>query len=118
MKLSRLLNGIGIALESNSASDLDICDVTTDPNLCSNGVLYLACESETVDSSRFGVRLDGRLMIDIAIKNGASAILSDSSILQQEHIKETKIPVVIQENPLSKLDMNRTWTPRQFQFQI
>ncbi|MDX2106905.1 MAG: UDP-N-acetylmuramoyl-L-alanyl-D-glutamate--2,6-diaminopimelate ligase [Candidatus Melainabacteria bacterium] len=101
MRLSHLLASTGF----NSQSDPDICDVTTDPNLCSNGVLYLACESETIDSSRFGVRLDGRKLIDTAIKNGASAILSDCSILQQNEVKEATIPIVIQENPLSLLGL-------------
>lgn len=99
MKLSRLLDGIKFDIKS----DPDIRDITTDPNFCSQGVLYLACESETVDSTRFGVRLDGRLFIETAIANGASAIVSDSSILQDTAIQKTNIPIIVTENPLSIL---------------
>jgi len=78
MKLSRLLAGINYDT-TYFDGDIEINDVTTDPNLCKKGVLYVAVESETVDSTRYGVRLDGRNFIDIAIANGASAVLSDAN---------------------------------------
>ena len=55
---------------------LPITGITTDPNLCRPGFLYVAEECETVDSKRYGVRLDGRDYIDLAVQNGAVAILS------------------------------------------
>ncbi len=55
---------------------VEIDDLTTDPNLCRGGFLYVAAECETVDSSRYGFRLDGHDFIETAVKNGASAILA------------------------------------------
>lgn len=109
MKLSEVLNGIKFDTIKNGFNkelnlDLDINDVTTDPNLCAPGVLYLAVESETVDSTRYGVRLDGRDFIEEAIANGASAILSDKRI-EQKFENKSNPPLIITDNPLSHLGL-------------
>ncbi len=70
-------------IDARAFSTIDITGVTTDPELCQEGFLYVAEESETVDSTRYGVRLDGRHYIDRALKNGATVVLSTP---------ETKLP--------------------------
>jgi UDP-N-acetylmuramyl tripeptide synthase len=55
---------------------INIAGITTDPELCKQNFLYVAEESETVDSTRYGVRLDGRHYINRAMENGATVVLS------------------------------------------
>lgn len=62
---------------------INIAGITTDPELCQQNFLYVAEESETVDSTRYGVRLDGRHYINRAMENGATVVLSTP---------ETKLP--------------------------
>lgn len=62
---------------------IDVTGITTDPELCQQNYLYVAEESETVDSTRYGVRLDGRHYINRALENGATVVLSTP---------ETKLP--------------------------
>lgn len=100
MRLEQLLAGLnGIVEIPSEVLDLPISEVTTDPNLCKPGVLYLAAECETVDSLRYGVRLDGHDFVSAAILNGASAVLID---LNHEPAGET-IPYIRTEQPLSLL---------------
>jgi len=88
MKLGTLLDGLGLTpdlrLEATDCAwaDIEISDITTDPNLCNKSVIYLAAECETVDSTRLGVRLDGRQYIDQALSNGAAAVItSEGSVV-------------------------------------
>lgn len=83
--------------DAESLSSLDILDISTSPDLCAPGTLYLAAECETVDTSRYGTRMDGRLFIDKAIEAGACAVLTDSSIKRAD----CSVPVIYYENPLS-----------------
>ena len=57
-------------------SEIEIAGISTDPELCKKNFLYVAEESETVDSTRYGVRLDGRHYINRALENGATVVLS------------------------------------------
>lgn len=57
-------------------AEINIAGITTDPELCKKNFLYVAEESETVDSTRYGVRLDGRHYINRALENGATVVLS------------------------------------------
>ena len=68
---------------------LEITGVTCDPALCRPGFLYLAAESECVDSTNLGLRLDGRdpAFIARAVANGAAIILTD-----REHELEIASP--------------------------
>ncbi|CAN5268466.1 UDP-N-acetylmuramoyl-L-alanyl-D-glutamate--2,6-diaminopimelate ligase [soil metagenome] len=97
--LDKLLAGLetDLSIASTSASDatkdksangisiegIVIEGITTDPELCRKNFLYVAEESETVDSTRYGVRLDGRDYIERALANGATVVLSTP---------ETKLP--------------------------
>lgn len=54
--------------------------ITTDPSLCRPGFVYVADQCETVDSSRLGVRLDGREYIGRAIENGAAVIITTPDV--------------------------------------
>lgn len=74
MRLDELFSGL-IDLPA-TRTQTEITGITTDPRLCQPGFLYVAAECETVDSTRYGVRLNGRDFVDIALKNGAHAILS------------------------------------------
>lgn len=76
---------------NSKAADVDIIDVTADPALCKTGTIYVAAESETVDSTRFGVRLDGRDYIDQAIRNGASVILTTADALAPDQSEKLLI---------------------------
>jgi UDP-N-acetylmuramoyl-L-alanyl-D-glutamate--2,6-diaminopimelate ligase len=58
----------------------EISGVTIDPNRCQQGFLYVAAYSETVDTSRLGVPLDGRDFIQLAIQNGAKVILTTPDV--------------------------------------
>jgi len=79
-----------------------ITGLTTDPNLCRPGFLYVADQSETVDSTRYGVRLDGRHYILQALQNGALAILTTPGVtLPAEYTKVADaVPVIEHEQPL------------------
>ncbi|MBY0357147.1 MAG: UDP-N-acetylmuramoyl-L-alanyl-D-glutamate--2,6-diaminopimelate ligase [Candidatus Obscuribacterales bacterium] len=75
MQLDSLLRDLpGISVPVLAA--MSVTGITTDPNLCQPGFIYVAAVSETVDSKRYGVRLDGRDYIDKAIENGARLIIS------------------------------------------
>ena len=78
-------------------ASLDILDISTSPELCAPGTLYLAAECETVDTSHYGTRMDGRLFIENAIAAGASAVLTDSSVSRGEY----SVPFIYHEKPLS-----------------
>lgn len=82
INLSDLLLGTPNILSTSSQvpNTLSITGITTDPHLCRPGCLYIAAESETVDSKRYGVRLDGRDYIDLAIQNGAAAVLTTPDV--------------------------------------
>ncbi|HNG76626.1 MAG TPA: hypothetical protein PLY72_19290, partial [Candidatus Obscuribacter sp.] len=62
------------------AEGLLITGITTDPALCRPGFVYVADESETVDSTRLGVRLDGRAYIGPAIENGAAVVVTTPDV--------------------------------------
>lgn len=70
------LDGKPEEIPESTMLQVDITGITTDPNLCRPGFLYVAAECETVDSTRYGVRLDGRDFIDTAVANGAAAVLT------------------------------------------
>lgn len=99
MKLATLINDLNIN-ESASANgkDFEIVDVTTSPDLCKNGTLYLAAECETVSLDSYGTRLDGREFITQALKNGASAVLTTKDT---EPLAD--IPFLFHDNPLEIL---------------
>jgi UDP-N-acetylmuramoyl-L-alanyl-D-glutamate--2,6-diaminopimelate ligase len=81
MQLQTLVASLpGLTSVGGKTANPVITGLTTDPNLCRNGYLYVAAESETVDSTRYGVRLDGRDYIDIALRNGAVAVLTTPGI--------------------------------------
>ncbi|MBN8660352.1 MAG: UDP-N-acetylmuramoyl-L-alanyl-D-glutamate--2,6-diaminopimelate ligase [Candidatus Obscuribacter phosphatis] len=61
--------------------------VTADPKLCKDGFIYVADVSETVDSERYGLRLDGRDYIGLAVENGASLVLTTSEV--PEHLEDS-----------------------------
>jgi len=82
-----------------------ITGLTTDPNLCRPGFLYVADQSETVDSTRYGVRLDGRHFIAQALQNGAVAILTTPGVSLPVECTNAvgAVPVIAHEQPLSLL---------------
>ena len=71
-----------IAQIPQDLATLKITGVTCDPALCRPGFVYLAAESECVDSTNLGLRLDGRdpAFIARAIVNGASIVLTDREV--------------------------------------
>lgn len=103
MRLDAVLKNLpGISEVSEVMQGLDITGVTADPNLCKPGFLYLADESETVDSQRFGVRLDGREFIPLALSNGALAVVTTPGVsLPADFIDEAAL--ITCEAPLSVL---------------
>ncbi|MDZ4836448.1 MAG: UDP-N-acetylmuramoyl-L-alanyl-D-glutamate--2,6-diaminopimelate ligase [Candidatus Melainabacteria bacterium] len=103
MRLHILLENLpGVSGLIESLSHFEISGVTADPNLCHPGFLYLADESETVDSTRLGVRLDGREFISVAIKNGAVAILTTPGVNLPAETAES-VALLLCEAPLSVL---------------
>ncbi len=81
MQLETLLTNVhATEIIGNAEQGLNITGITTDPALCKPGFLYVAAECETVDSTRYGVRLDGRNFISEAIRNGAVAVLTTPEI--------------------------------------
>lgn len=103
MQLDSLVYGL-TGLSPSAASDLqiDIKGVTVDPNLCRPGFLYLAAESESVDSTKLGVRLDGRDFILTALKNGATVIVSSNEVVLPDEFANGAV-LVTHETPLSLL---------------
>ncbi|MBS1992441.1 MAG: UDP-N-acetylmuramoyl-L-alanyl-D-glutamate--2,6-diaminopimelate ligase [Cyanobacteria bacterium SZAS LIN-3] len=104
--LARLFHDLpGLGGNLQARPTLAITGLSTDPNLCRPGFLYVADESETVDSSRYGVRLDGRHYIARALENGAVAILTTPGVvLPAEYLKVAEgIPLITHEQPLSFL---------------
>ncbi len=103
MQLKLLLEDLsGIQIVPAQLGDLEITGVTADPNLCRPGFLYLAAESETVDSTRFGLRLDGRDFIEHALEKGAAAIVSTPDVSIPAKFKE-KAALVTHDTPLKLL---------------
>ncbi len=80
------------------AEGLLITGITTDPALCRPGFVYVADESETVDSTRLGVRLDGRAYIGPAIENGAAVVITTPDVQPL-----TGAQFILRENPLALL---------------
>lgn len=80
MQLASLLEDLPGVAVPEAFQHVEITGVTADPNLCRPGFLYLADESETVDSARFGVRLDGRDFIETALDKGAVAIVTTADV--------------------------------------
>jgi UDP-N-acetylmuramoyl-L-alanyl-D-glutamate--2,6-diaminopimelate ligase len=102
LSLAQLLKDLpGIDLPE-SLTDLAISEVSTDPNLCKPGVLYLAAECETVDSQRYGLRLDGHDFIDLAIRNGASAVVVNEHFGIQS---SSRVPFIRAERSLAILGL-------------
>lgn len=100
MQLKTLLEDLpGIQNVPASLGDLDITGVTADPNLCRPGFLYLAAESETVDSTRFGTRLDGREFIEAALNRGALAVVTTPEVSLPAKF-EGKVALVKHDTPL------------------
>ncbi|MCB0339008.1 MAG: UDP-N-acetylmuramoyl-L-alanyl-D-glutamate--2,6-diaminopimelate ligase, partial [Bdellovibrionales bacterium] len=62
------------------------------------GFLFVALESETVDSTQFGTRIDGRLHIAKAVENGAVAILTDLETVIPSDIDQA-IPIIRCDEP-------------------
>ncbi|MBU6451062.1 MAG: UDP-N-acetylmuramoyl-L-alanyl-D-glutamate--2,6-diaminopimelate ligase [Cyanobacteria bacterium REEB67] len=82
VKLDKLLDNLGLGAAAGEG--VEITGVTTDPDLCRPGFLYVAEISESVDSKRLGVRLDGRDFIDRAVTNGAVAVLTTPDVVLPE----------------------------------
>lgn len=102
MKLEKLLGGSGEIHWASEHKVLEIEGISTDPHLCRPGFLYVAAESETVDSTRYGVYLDGRDYISQAIANGAVAVLTDPECkVNEEH--ELKASFIFHQRPLAIL---------------
>ncbi len=66
--------------EGRLPAEMLVTGITTDPALCRPGFVYVADQSETVDSSRLGVRLDGRDYIGLAIENGAAVVITTPDV--------------------------------------
>lgn len=100
MQLHALFDSIQnvTGLDERSAQTT-VTGITADPNLCKPGYLYVAAESETVDSNNFGLRLDGRDFISVAIKNGAVAVFTTPGVVLDKDI--AKAVLIIHEEPLS-----------------
>lgn len=99
MKLRSLLAGLLPQADLDGiAGQIEVTGVTTDPQLCSPGFIYVAAECETVDSKRYGVRLDGRDYIDRAVANGAAAVITSSPPAAQPGAT-----VLVHDRPLSLL---------------
>lgn len=103
MRLDYILSDIpGIAPIPEPAASTVIAGITCDPNLCRPDFLYLAAESETVDSTRYGVRLDGRDYIDTAVRNGATVVLTTPHLTIPREVRN-KFLLLTHEQPLSIL---------------
>lgn len=79
-----------------------ISGVTTDPNQSYPGTLYFAAVSETVDSTRYGVRLDGRDYIPNAVQNGATVVITTRGAVIPRSVKK-QIVLIEHDEPLSLL---------------
>lgn len=103
MRLETVLKDLsGISEIPARMQSFDITGVTADPNLCKPGFLYFADESETVDSERFGVRLDGRNYIPNALKNGAIAVVTTPGMSLPVDYAD-KVALILCDAPLSLL---------------
>ena len=103
MRLGYILDGIsGLSAIASAGESTEIAGITCDPNLCRPDFLYLAAESETVDSTRYGVRLDGRLYIDAAVQNGATVVLSTPGVTIPRDVRN-KFLLLTHAQPLSIL---------------
>ncbi len=103
MQLDFLIDELtGLSPLANSDRQIDIKGITTDPNLCRPGFLYLAAESESVDSTKLGMRLDGRDFILTALKNDATVILSSNDVVLPDDFANDAV-LVTHETPLSLL---------------
>jgi UDP-N-acetylmuramoyl-L-alanyl-D-glutamate--2,6-diaminopimelate ligase len=100
MNLHKLVNNIS---EINLAQclDLNIKGIAVDPKLCLDGYLYVADIHETVDSSQFGLRLDGRDFITAAIEHGAVAVLTTPDQI----VNQSTVPYLFHHQPLSILGL-------------
>lgn len=103
MRLDIVLKDIhDVSVLSGKLQSIEISGVSTDPKLCKPGFLYLADESETVDSTRFGVRMDGREFIPLAIANGAMAIVTTPGVTLPTEYAKT-VALITCDAPLSIL---------------
>ncbi|MFA6304060.1 MAG: UDP-N-acetylmuramoyl-L-alanyl-D-glutamate--2,6-diaminopimelate ligase [Legionella sp.] len=100
MDLKILFYNIPGIINSKKLQPIEINGIQVDPNLCQPGFLYVADESETVDSKRMGFRLDGRDFISLAIQNGAKCILTTPEV----HVSENVL-VIRHKQPLKILGM-------------
>lgn len=75
--------------------------ISVDPKRCKTGYVYVAETHETVDSSRLGLRLDGRQYIPLAIANGANTILTTPG----EYLNTKEAQFIFHSNPLSVLGL-------------
>jgi UDP-N-acetylmuramoyl-L-alanyl-D-glutamate--2,6-diaminopimelate ligase len=111
LNLSYLLHGVSglvtTGLHERDFGLVEITGVTTDPDLCKLGYIYVADVSESVDSTRLGERLDGRDFIGKAIENGASVIITTSGMVlpavQQPPYASASPILLFHEEPLSVL---------------
>jgi UDP-N-acetylmuramoyl-L-alanyl-D-glutamate--2,6-diaminopimelate ligase len=87
---------------AESKQTLEITGVTSDPNLCKAGYIYVADVSETVDSNRLGTRLDGRDFIEDALRNGAVAVVTTPDVALPEAYEQSAALIAI-DAPLSIL---------------
>lgn len=103
MKINQLFADLpGVNFGALQNCQIVITNITTDPALCKPGSLYLAAECETVDSKRFGVRLDGRQLISQALSGGATAVLLDDPAYVPPGADCT---VIVHDQPLSIMGM-------------
>lgn len=103
MQLDLLLKGIGDEISSVTGDVLSkITGITTDPELCRPGYLYVAAECETVDSNRYGIRLDGRDYIGRALQLGATAVLSTPQVCIPPEFQHST-SLIVHPKPLSLL---------------
>jgi UDP-N-acetylmuramoyl-L-alanyl-D-glutamate--2,6-diaminopimelate ligase len=94
----------GVEGPCGSLQQTIIAGITTDPKLCRPGFLYVADEGETVDSTRYGMRLDGRHYILEALNNGALAVLTTpGTTLPAPLAIENPIALITHDHPLSLL---------------
>ncbi len=68
MRLTKLIQGLGVRLVDPEAADRRVCDLTEDSRTAMPGSLFVA---------RPGTEADGRAFVDDAIAGGAIAVLSD-----------------------------------------
>jgi UDP-N-acetylmuramoyl-L-alanyl-D-glutamate--2,6-diaminopimelate ligase len=101
MRLDLLLKDLsGVSSGVIAFSETEIAGITSDPELCQPGFLYVAAECETVDSTRYGVRLDGRRFIERALQRGATAVLSTQEVrIPFEYLKT--VCLISHSQPLS-----------------